>query len=835
MSARNIVLLSDGTGNSAGKITKTNIWRIFQAIDLAKGDQLAFYDDGVGTSGVTFLRTIGGAFGYGLARNVRELYEHLCRHYRQGDRIFLFGFSRGAFTVRVLSGLIEHCGIIDHRSDKLIKAWRWRELGFDEIPIASDEGLKAAVRVAYRALRKEYRTPGPTKLYRWIRDKVFRLETPDGKGFKNRYSATEKPTIAFLGVFDTVSAYGLPVDELAITVHKWILPLRFPDMKLSDSVDNAVQALALDEARQTYHPMLWTEKKKDGKPDKRPHQVWFAGMHSDIGGGYSNERLSLVPALWMFHEAETRAGLRLRDTVVADLEERATEFGQIHDSRRGFGSFYRYGPRILDHLGNEDLDGNKKTEVQIEKFKIHQSVFERIKETAADYAPFGLPEHYDVIRQSAGAGGGTVHTVAAADKAGYESDENRRRRAAYDDAILDAVFWRKAAYYVMLVSALTIVLVPMVWLTDRAVIPSSVGHLLAVPFSWLIGLIPLPGAERIGLHWVQHDYWFVALILVIVAAFLAARTQARAIQEMAQRSWCHLAGKTQPDTTPKPGLITRLRHTMKRQRDWWTKKAFPCVLLIGIFALPPAIGIWRWYLFTPLGGNSVCTHVMRSSTNGVAKLPEITLAKPASEACKITQGVLEDTLDEKTDANAIMLDRCKASDTPFSASFGFDTKNPCMTAGIMLQEGRDYSMRIEVEEAWRDGILKADPEGLDWSEMSLYKITRMFVFSLGRRFWSEDWMALMGSIGRSRDGAFRVNVERRSDDKASPDYKKFDYKFRAWRSGRLYLFVNDGVNAFDSDLMCEDESDFDEKNPWNCYYNNNTGTAQITVTEIDER
>jgi uncharacterized protein (DUF2235 family) len=107
----NIVLLSDGTGNSAAKVWRTNVWRLFQSLELKGSGQIAIYDDGVGTSSFLPLAILGGAFGWGLKRNVRELYKFLCRNYRDGDRIYGFGFSRGAFTIRVLIGLVLNQGL----------------------------------------------------------------------------------------------------------------------------------------------------------------------------------------------------------------------------------------------------------------------------------------------------------------------------------------------------------------------------------------------------------------------------------------------------------------------------------------------------------------------------------------------------------------------------------------------------------------------------------------------------------------------------------------------------------------------------------------------------
>ena len=104
---RNIVLLSDGTGNSAAKVWRTNVWRTFEALDLSGNDQVAFYDDGVGTSTFKPWAILGGAFGFGLKRNVIDIYKFACRNYSdESDDLYGFGFSRGAFTIRVVIGLI---------------------------------------------------------------------------------------------------------------------------------------------------------------------------------------------------------------------------------------------------------------------------------------------------------------------------------------------------------------------------------------------------------------------------------------------------------------------------------------------------------------------------------------------------------------------------------------------------------------------------------------------------------------------------------------------------------------------------------------------------------
>lgn len=114
---KNIVICSDGTGNTAIKQRGTNVFKLYEAIDLNhKKNQIAFYDDGVGTQNFKLAKILGGAFGYGLSRNVRQLYADLARFYEPGDDIYLFGFSRGAFTVRTLGGFITKCGVLDAKT-----------------------------------------------------------------------------------------------------------------------------------------------------------------------------------------------------------------------------------------------------------------------------------------------------------------------------------------------------------------------------------------------------------------------------------------------------------------------------------------------------------------------------------------------------------------------------------------------------------------------------------------------------------------------------------------------------------------------------------------------
>src|SRR3954470_20954496 len=308
---RDLIALSDGTGNSASKAFKTNVWRLYQALNLRDGSQVAVFGDGVGNSSITILRVLGLALGIGVKRNVLNLYKFLCHNYHEAnpaegrpeaDRIWMFGFSRGAFTVRVLAGLIKSQGLVTFTTEA--------ELNQNAV-------------AAYRAYRKEaFKTELPWVKYgRAIRDMAISGWRSITGGRQYSSFPTRRVKIHFMGLWDTVAAYGLPIDELTIAVNKWVWPMMFDTRELLRCVEHGRQAVAIDDERRTFHAIPWSERDEAGmlrkgevKPD-RLLQVWFAGMHSDVGGGYPDDGLSLVPLCWMIDEAAA-LGLKFEPDIV---------------------------------------------------------------------------------------------------------------------------------------------------------------------------------------------------------------------------------------------------------------------------------------------------------------------------------------------------------------------------------------------------------------------------------------------------------------------------------------------------------------------------------------
>jgi len=373
---KNIILCSDGTGNSIGKGRGTNVARIHEALDLyghrddpSLPPQLALHDDGVGTQDHRILRLLGGAFGWGLSRNVRELYTALCRWYEPGDAIYLFGFSRGAFTVRTLAGLIADCGIVDRR--------HWQ----------TDAGLRRLVREAYSKHRMRYES----KLFRWFRRVVglpsaekasqqFRLD----KGVQHWKLAPEGAVpIRFVGVWDTVDALGFPIDHLADFWNSFVFRFKFPNCRLSENVKKACHAVSIDDERHTFHPVMWDEScERNG----RIEQVWFAGAHSNVGGGYPKEGMSLVALHWMMTKARAEE-LRFSPRALEDYTSRQNVNDKLYDSRSGLAVYYRYKPR----------DIGKICEAHGIRPRIHASVFDRIACATDGYAPGNLPGAVQIV------------------------------------------------------------------------------------------------------------------------------------------------------------------------------------------------------------------------------------------------------------------------------------------------------------------------------------------------------------------------------------------------------------------------------------------------------
>jgi uncharacterized protein (DUF2235 family) len=278
--AKNIVFCADGTWDSSAN--GTNVYKLFKAC-LTTASQVPYYDDGVGADGTPVEKLLGGAFGEGLYQKIKDGYSKISQVYEEGDRIFLFGFSRGAFTARSLAGMIAVSGLPTK--------------GFDD----------ALVEGAFTAYRhKDQRA-----------QILAQLEA--------KY-AMDGAKLTMVGVWDTVGSLGIPAIFGAVSP----LIYGFLDTGLHPDVLNAYQALAIDERRAEFPATLWTGATN---PNQTVEQVWFTGVHCDVGGGYPVHGLSDITLAWMLGKA-IPLGLQVDPGVAAQyaVPDGKHALDQLHES-----------------------------------------------------------------------------------------------------------------------------------------------------------------------------------------------------------------------------------------------------------------------------------------------------------------------------------------------------------------------------------------------------------------------------------------------------------------------------------------------------------------------
>lgn len=601
--AKNIILLSDGTGNAAAKVWKTNVWRLYQALDLSDPEQVALYDDGVGTSSFKPLAILGGALGYGLKRNVLNLYSFLCRNYERGDRIYCFGFSRGAYTVRVVAAMVAIEGLVP-----------WRE---------SESELRRNAKAAYRAYRYRFGRLHPVVLVlRLTRDLIVKLRNivrgyPSYREVKRR---SAKPRIHFLGLWDTVDAYGLPLDEMTRAIHLVYWPLEFPNRDLHPSVRRACHALSLDDERTTFHPVLWNEQRErqvSSIKRERLSQVWFAGVHGNVGGGYPDDGLAHVSLEWIMDEA-ARYRLRFKPDARRALEQAADQRGRMYDSRHGLAGYYRYGPRRIEYLSEDTVE-----KVIIRRPKIHESVLQRIAAGTEGYAPIGLPPNYAVVIEDGRILDGRRHP--------YEHTPLSQWRAAAQEKVWDIVWFKRVVYFLTLAATLYLAAFPclhgkvcdsaykswpwletaVLWLSDKFATAIACVRSILEPYSTSIIDYLFPKIEKI-MPWVTKavafllpdsaapwikvfednpDKFFVGLLVVILLTLLGASLQRRIFERM-RRIWTPIMenGPTKvPAWKAKRSILTVIRTSWLYRRGLLALKR---TILPLLFAALYAYLIW---------------------------------------------------------------------------------------------------------------------------------------------------------------------------------------------------------------------------------------------------
>ncbi|SHG45400.1 DUF2235 domain-containing protein [Bradyrhizobium erythrophlei] len=740
MAKRRIVVLSDGTGNSSAAVWRTNVWRTFEALDLSNSDQVALYDDGVGTSTFKPLALLGGAFGFGLKRNVIDIYKFVCRNYRDDDNeIFGFGFSRGAFTIRVVVGLILDQGLVQATNETDL-----------------DHLAKAAYR-DYR--RRKYHTVW------WELFHKDRKIPPSTTAAGNRHVNN----IRFLGLWDTVAAYGLPVDEMTRGVNKWIWPLELPNRVLNPRVQRACHALALDDERTTFHPVLWDESAElttDSDQtrlvsDERISQVWFSGMHSNVGGGYPDDSLARIPQYWIMTEAQ-KCGLQFKSAPNADPDSLINtsaardKDGRLYDSRSGLGGYYRYGPRHLAELCHDKFSENPGDQVNIRLPKIHESVFKRVQNNAHPCAPLGIPAGYEVVTDTG--------QILPASTNPYETLLQSEARAKAQESVWNTVWKRRIVYFLTVLATAALVIFPLL-----KSLPASDEY--SSPVRWISDLIRLLSSflPSVADPWV-NGYARSPITFVILAAVAGALTSLGV----------RLASQIKSDMGSIWQSTVVDGHAVSRSYDNWIYRlrnspAYVAAKRSWKFSIGPGLST----IFFLYAGVMLLNHLAYIALDDAGFV--------CSENAASTRMAKGET-----------------------RVFAFNTSSVCSATGILLENGGRYAITIKSKEAsWYDRDIPTSLAGF---------------YSLDApRFWQKGLMVLAVPMRRELIRPWFRIVARTGgtggeESFLDPDPKDhtIDEVLHATRDGELFLFVNDAVIGVPGLA--------------GAFYANNIGTADVAIT-----
>lgn len=305
-----LIVLFDGTWNT--REDRTNVERMASVITGTGNDgvpQAKWYDPGPGT--VWYDRIRGGAFGYGVSQNIQQGYRWVADHWTKESELFVFGFSRGAYTARSLVGLIRKSGLVNQGSADLIE-----------------------------------------KAYGLYRRKEIDPDHPEAIAFRSQYS--REIGVKFIGVWDTVGSLGVPLTGALIPWgrdhYQW------HDTALSKIVEYAYHAIAVDEHRKDYEAAVWTKRKPENKDVE---QRWFIGAHANVGGGYKYDRLHALPLRWL-QEKAVACGLGLKELAIVDPSDyRAHVTDSFGEFMWGLYKVVKLGKRFNRPFGtgvNETVD-----------------------------------------------------------------------------------------------------------------------------------------------------------------------------------------------------------------------------------------------------------------------------------------------------------------------------------------------------------------------------------------------------------------------------------------------------------------------------------------------
>jgi hypothetical protein len=747
---------------------------------------------------------------------VLDIYRYVCRNYEDGDDIYVFGFSRGAFTARLVVTLIAAEGLVR----------------------SNDEAeLQRKSVAAYRSFRRQFlprRLQLPTHVARAVRDAVIRWRYAVVERFhrwrgRQPYSHSEvwRPKIRFVGVWDTVAAYGGPITEITRAIDNWFFPLSMPDYRLHEKVVCARHALAIDDERDAFQPLLWDEvheeklKAKKEVPPDRLLQVWFTGMHADVGGGYPDESLSYVSLLWMIEEAE-RAGLRTLKVIKDRIVALASSYGPIHDSRAGLGAYYRYQPRKIaawiDPVASSALslrdpaitDSRGNPQGLLRSVKVHESVINRIATGTDRYAPITLPQTFAIVPpQKEGenvpqADNETPDTppdietpkpmVSGEVRARLTNPEIAQARAALTEAIWNFVWWRRLTYFATLTATLILLMLPLV--VARLPYPPILGD----GRTWVGGIIRLSTLvlPTFAGQWVEvyadNPFYFLVLAIVIFGFLGLGTWLERRLRDEARGVWKRAIDGSIP---PQPSVmwIQKFRTSRRYQK---VMQLFKWYFLPDWVVAPFILLLLFWT------GLAMYTQ---------SRLPFL---ENGSLLCQSSSAEVADLAYVRED---------------------FRTRDVCSQSFGRVVKDQHYIVSFEVVDPWYDGSFATTPNGLSAGDLP-WGLGYLFVPL--RRVIDASYLQPVlevrpteGSRNLFSSGNVQIYPLIIRADGASPNLYVAD--FLAPRTGELFLFANDAMIPLTSSRWGKfDYRHFYEASGFGTdQERGNRGSACVTVRRVD--
>ena len=617
-----------------------------------------------------------------------------------------------------------------------------------------------------------------------------------------RHTILRKPTVEeikftgidkfhFLGVWDTVDAYGGPIEEITRAIDYYYWPLSMPDQFMNQKITRACHALAIEEERDAFKPVLWDERyvRRDGKlraidqdwkpapsePDKplaaidkeRISQVWFVGSHSDVGGGYPQDGLSYFSLKWMMKRAEVYGLTFLVPLQDAWMKSLVGPYDKLNDSRRGFAGYYRYRPRnlrdlyrlppyklsikqdvrrVLRMLANKDDPEDELREewggepAPRPVPKIHEAVLERIANGNDGYAPIVLPQTYNVVTDAGDLVANTSHPV----------DTHAATRARRQGKVWDWVWERRIVYFLTVFAALYLAALPLIvkWRPGRGA---------ASPFEIVTPLIDLAGAflPNFVKPWLDafrnSPGRFVAGLLVLILLMWIGGSLQTRIRDLMRTIWKQPAETAERDDS----WIHRLRSAGPYKAFFYVLKHWilPTIFAAVIFVILVYTGfcLVSRASFTVFDANGyVCT--------------------PSASAVPVT------------------------SKSEFK---GFETKALCAPTGLAVKKGSAYEVVLSITEPWEDGYrfketdprkakgIQTGPQGFGYDKMT----AKMYLGLPLRRQIASNWFAPILRVGNKGFGEVTPTFVR----DGPPGSARYKATFKAPRDGELFIYVNDTV------------------------------------------